>query len=232
MDIMDRNKLLLYKEKNGVKDRVPLALTFSNKLPDVQKIVHHRLPVLYRSMKMKEVFDKPPMTSYRRDANLRDILVHSKHAKMFKDTPQLCQNKCAVCKHILLDQQYNCRGKDYHFTEKITCKSQNLVYGIKCIVCNAIVYVGETGTTVYERVQNHLSCIRTKKDNPVANHFNQFNHSNDSLQVVVLECIRKCDIHLRKIRESFWIQKLHTLYPDGLNHNMGIGDGTRSSKLK
>ena len=38
------------------------------------------------------------------------------------------------------------------------------------------------------------------------------------------------DIFLRKIRESFWIDKLNTIHPHGLNQNNGIGDGIKSSK--
>ena len=45
--------------------------------------------------------------------------------------------------------------------------------------------------------------------------------------IVGIEKIKQLDIHMRKIRESFWIAKLQTLYPGGLNQNLGIGDGTR-----
>ena len=90
-----------------------------------------------------------------------------------------------------------------------------------------MVYVGETGTTVYERWQNHLSTVRRRTDNPVSRHFNTTNHDIEAMEVIGLEILRKKDIHLRKIRETFWINKLETIHPKGLNMNYGIGDGIR-----
>ena len=51
------------------------------------------------------------------------------------------------------------------------------------------------------------------------------------MEIVGLEKNKVNDIHLRKIRESFWIKKLKTQHPDGLNQNGGIGDGIRGSYL-
>ena len=114
-------------------------------------------------------------------------------------------------------------GKAYYFNDKIDCKSNNLIYGIYCNVCQCIVYVGETGTTLYERFQNHLCTVRKEKDEPIPNHFNQINHKLSDLRIVGIQKIRSKDIHYRKIRETFWIGKLGTLQPRGLNQNMGVG---------
>jgi len=92
-------------------------------------------------------------------------------------------------------------------------------------------YVGETGTTLYERCQNHISSIRRHTDQPVAVHFNLAAHTVNSLEIFCLENLKKEDIHLRKIRESFWITKLKTIHPFGLNMNYGVGDGIRSKSV-
>ena len=93
-------------------------------------------------------------------------------------------------------------------------------------------YVGETGTTVYQRFQNHLSTIKRRNPNPITDHFTGPSHTHEDLKIVGLEQIKTNDIHLRKIRESFWINKLQTLSPKGLNQNLGIGDGIRGSKTE
>ena len=65
------------------------------------------------------------------------------------------------------------------------------------------------------------------KDDPVANHFREGEHMLKDVKIVGLEKMKTRDIHFRKVRESFWIQKLNTLAPKGINQNLGIGDCTR-----
>ena len=88
-------------------------------------------------------------------------------------------------------------------------------------------YIGETGTTLYERMANHISTIRNQKNDPIPQHFSSDGHSVADLEWLGIEKLRRNDIHLRKIRESFWIKKLETLEPKGLNQNGGIGDQDR-----
>ena len=64
-------------------DRVPLVLTYSKGLPHVREIIKKKMTVLQRSEKMKKGFIKPPILAFRRDKNLKDILVHKKHNSMF-----------------------------------------------------------------------------------------------------------------------------------------------------
>ena len=47
----------------------------------------------------------------------------------------------------------------------MTCKTTNLIYAIYCNKCETIVYVGETGTTLYERFQ-HLLAIKKENIQP------------------------------------------------------------------
>ena len=228
----ERTSLLEYKNNDSNEDRIPLTLTFNNTLPNIQKIVHNRLNVLHRSDKMKSIFPMAPIAAFRRDANLEDILVHSKHNKMFeKDRVSKCIKKCAICKFITDETIHQVKDVRFVFNDKICCKSTNVVYGIQCDKCAKIVYVGETGTTIYERFQNHVSSIKRGIDHPVSDHFNLSNHSIDHLRIVCVEKITKNDIHYRKIRESFWINKLGTMFPNGINRNIGIGDGIRGSSL-
>ena len=80
-------------------------------------------------------------------------------------------------------------------------------------------------------MSNHLSAIRHHKEDPVPQHFSSDGHSLKDFRWQGIEKIRCQDIHMRKIRESFWINKLNTLEPSGLNQNGGIGDKDRGIVL-
>jgi hypothetical protein len=52
----------------------------------------------------------------------------------------------------------------------------------------------------------NFSKIRTlKKDNPVAKHFLQNNHTKDNLKVIGIEKVLGTEIY-RKVKESFWMK--------------------------
>ena len=69
-----------YKPKTSEDDsRVPFVVTYGSNLPNTQDILHKRMAIMNRSTRMREIFNKPPITAFRRDANIGDILVHAKH---------------------------------------------------------------------------------------------------------------------------------------------------------
>jgi hypothetical protein len=51
------------------------------------------MKILNQSDKMKKVFNQPPIVSFRRDKNIKDILVHRKHNLQFYNK----QNRCKRC---------------------------------------------------------------------------------------------------------------------------------------
>ena len=229
VDHMDREDVLNYrkKERSTDKPRIPLVVTYGNYLPNIQRIVHERMNILHRSKRLKEVFPLPTVTAYRRDANLQDILVHSKYRKIFskeKEGTNICGRSCAICKFIKVSQKYDDnKGTTYIFKDSINCKTSNCIYGIFCKVCDSIVYVGETGTTLYERFQNHISTIKRCHNDGIPDHFNGDKHQLSDLQILGIEKIYNRDTHFRKVRESFWIKKMNTIHPFGLNKNLGLG---------
>ena len=234
VDNLDRSSLLQYKKKGKEPRRVPLILTYGQYLPSVPSVLYQRKKILERSERLKKVFRQPPMAAYRRDANLQDILVHGKHRKMFEKTgkpgTQQCGKSCAICRHMHeTNTNEVTEAKNMRFLDRIDCKSSNIIYGIPCKHCKKVVYVGETGTTLYERFSNHISSIRRNKDEPIANHFNGQGHKIDDLKILGIEGLHQNNIHQRKIRESFWILllKLNTISPQGLNQNKGVGDQDR-----
>ena len=83
MDNLDREYLLQYNTKKQ-NNRVPLVITYSKALPNIHEILKKNMKILYNSeKKMKRIFDEPPIVSYKRDNNIKDILVHRKHNLQF-----------------------------------------------------------------------------------------------------------------------------------------------------
>ena len=67
VDKLDRLELLKNKNRNDKNaERVRLVVTYSNLLPDVHGIIKKHTDVLYRSTKMKDIFQEPPMVAFRR----------------------------------------------------------------------------------------------------------------------------------------------------------------------
>ena len=79
-------------------------------------------------------------------------------------------------------------------------------------------YVGETKTTLYKRHVQNFSRINNNKDlDDLTYHFTKNNqHSVHEYSIIGIEKIYKEDSY-RKTREQFWIHKLRTLKPFGLN---------------
>jgi hypothetical protein len=82
--------------------------------------------------------------------------------------------------------------------------------------------VGKTTTSLYTRFANHKSDIKqhgtTKSKNlPMGRHFNLPNHSFDDVSIQGIEQIRNKNESIILKRESFWMLKLQTLTPKGIN---------------
>jgi hypothetical protein len=93
-----------------------------------------------------------------------------------------------------------------------------VVYGIGCVKCDRVVYVGETGRELRERVDEHLRDIRLfYRDKPVASHFNTNGHTAADVKVEVLERLYEQSKTLRVLKETQWIDRLDTRYPSGVN---------------
>ncbi len=112
---------------------------------------------------------------------------------------------------------------EYPVIGKLTCESTNLIYLIECTKCNEF-YVGETSTTLRQRLTSHLGDIRNEiNSKPIPEHFNDFHHDiNQDMVVYPIEQIleqgskEKNKILRRKI-EFKWMEALKTMYPNGMN---------------
>ena len=133
-----------------------------------------------------------------------------------KITP--CLNTlCKLCTIIISSDTFSSHitKKSYPINHDMNCNSTNVIYLINCKKCGKQ-YVGETSRKLKDRVNNHRSDIKHKKNTAIALHFNNIQHSYKDFSILPIENI--IDNTLRRTQESFWIKELNTKYPFGINH--------------
>ncbi|KAL8610653.1 hypothetical protein ACOMHN_047222 [Nucella lapillus] len=103
--------------------------------------------------------------------------------------------------------------------DDIISTSKNIIYILWCSKCNFTQYVGETKTTLKHRFYKHYADIHRNTGTHVTNHFCQPGHSDSSLKCMPIEQLLSSpeDTSRRRRREFFWMTKLRSIYPLGLN---------------
>jgi len=191
----------------------------------------------HRICSHKEDFDNACTTLFR---TLKDRGYSSRFLRTIKnDTLQTMGPKgiskkcdkqnCLTCPYLVTTDRVTTRTNNTVFLkDSMNCQSTNVIYLIKCSNCH-IMYVGESQRTLHLRFTEHRSKTNTKKDCPVANHFNNVCPNLSYLQITPLEIVPRTvldtfmglidmkDLRLLWRREQFWINKLKTLEPFGLN---------------
>jgi hypothetical protein len=149
----------------------------------------------------------------RINAELLNICDSMRNAKL-RDKPIHHNCNCEICKktwhtETITDQ----RGTNFRLIP-FNCQKKNVIYIIHCDLCN-INYVGLTTQKLKQRIMNHISNIRTKKNTSVSRHFNQPCHrSEDHLKIAIIdESYSSSNLH---IREGLWMSMLGTV-TNGIN---------------
>ena len=153
-------------------------------------------------------------------------LVPVRTATTHTDVPQPvsgCQHcghpKCKACSFVVDSTTVTStsNGNLFSIRGPITCRSCNVVYLITCNRCH-LQYVGETGRCLADRLNDHLSCVRTNKPTPVGLHFNLAGHCLRDLTIQGIEALGdSSDAHYRRVKEQVWTILMGTVSPLGLN---------------
>ena len=216
VDSQKRETLLEPKPKSAKQSRVPLVMTFSKLLPDARNILRKHSKVLYRSDRMKGVFDELPILAYRRDKNLCDVLVHSKTARLVGSGSDGSKGSCKVCQALHEDEVLDAVGNQaYQPLSKPACTLRNVVYALLCEPCRKTVYVGETERSVKERIGEHLRDVMNQTEKTIMRHFS--GHTVEDVRFVVLQCLGKEGIAYKQLVEEKWIVRMGTKIPSGCN---------------
>ena len=218
-----RHTTMQYKHKTK-QTRVPFVITHNPINPPLRQWLKQKLHVLHDSTRMLKAVPVEPVVGERNSKSLRNILmpsslppvsVPSNEAGCFK-----CNKKCIICtQHLKETKTFSSSRTSESFTirEKFNCDSQNIIYMLYCDKCEHNQYVGETKNSLKVRFYQHRSNINKNTGTLVTQHFNSPNHSLANMKCIVLERVHGIDHNSRLKRERFWMEKLQTLFPLGLN---------------
>ena len=163
-----------------------------------------------------------PVVAYKRPKNLQDCLTNSalNIPKERSETTKCNRRRCSHCKSIIEGTNFTNTNTNETFELRFsgTCASNDMIYLITCKKCK-MQYVGQTHQLLSMRMNSHKFNIRNMDDpnfsTNVAIHFNSDEHSVEDFRCMPID--RVSDKMQRLLKETYWIHKLDTLYPKGLN---------------
>eukprot|EP00745_Piridium_sociabile_P015908 TRINITY_DN23717_c1_g1_i4.p1 TRINITY_DN23717_c1_g1~~TRINITY_DN23717_c1_g1_i4.p1 ORF type:complete len:920 (-),score=175.07 TRINITY_DN23717_c1_g1_i4:31-2790(-) len=203
--------------------RVPMVVTHNPRNPPLRKYLRDSLPTLHQSARMRKVTLEPPILGERNSRSLRDWLMPSAPPDLPCEVNpgcHRCSKTCAACRlHLMETTGFSSdrTGERFTIRQNLGCESTNIIYLLSCNLCRHAQYVGETKNTVSVRFTLHRSHIRHNIGTPVTEHFNLAGHSCENVRCIILEQVFVQSKEARLRREKFWMNKLKTIAPLGLN---------------
>ena len=239
-DVLLKPRSLNYNSKKDKNFVVPWIVTYGPGFEESKKCAKEVNEMLKLSDTWKDDEKKVLQVVPRRAPNLEDILFKRKATALFC-TSELGTHKCGS-KHgcqtcLLVSNTTYLHHKNNKFkTAGGDCKSFNLIYCFQCKLCEML-YVGKTTDSLHERVNGHRSkfygvLTRGAKaedfvdDEQILGIHLVHGHgmkSRDDFNVSYkLHILAYSNPSSIRSSEQFWIDKLKTLTPFGLNQNCSI----------
>jgi hypothetical protein len=194
--------------------KIPFVTTFHPHVSRIYKILKNNWPILSST---SNIFNDSPLLSFRRNPNLRNLLVRSKfsNSEEIPGTFQCHRARCLTCEHTSSTTSVHGPKGHHNIKNTFTCISSNIVYALQCLQCGKL-YIGETKRRLGDRFTEHRrDIIKNRSTSPVAQHFNLRSHSLDDISVLgLMQCSSDAQ---RKRQEMRLIHQLGTLDPSGLN---------------
>ena len=230
-----QDELLEIKHKS--EKTTPVMVTnYNPENPNIRNMINRNWNIISNSTDCGHIFQEKPIVGFRKLPNLREMLTKAKirypppNIEKPVTIPKVCTRlgRCTYCPKIKKLDKVKCNFTDTLIPTKnlpkfVTCEISNIIYIIHCTKCNKD-YVGETGREFRKRMYEHRLSVMKPKDTrqtPVSRHFTSENHNHTHMQFSVLEwCTPKFESKAtgkRRRVEMYWIFKLHSLTPLGIN---------------
>ena len=133
------------------------------------------------------------------------------------------------CKQVNITATFASKqsNKIFDIYHSLNFKSKYVIYLLECSICK-IQYVVKSQTPFHIRLNNHRKYIKDQGAVPACKDSNSPNHNfNAHGKLTIIEQLRKITSSSTdalkerlKQRENFWIKKLKTLTPEGLNQEL------------
>ena len=223
---LSQDQALQSPENNRDKNIIPFVVEYNPSLPKIGLIINKYWDLLQLSQKdsVKNVHAYKPILAFKRPRNLRDFLVHSSFNDTLTHFSQSCnRRRCSHCKNIVKSDVCTSSRTQNSFNLRFStdCTSQNVIYLIECKRCN-MQYVGQTNQQVSKRMNSHRFDINNFDSqgyaSNVALHFNSYPHSIADFSFLPIDVVK--DEMTRLCKETYWIHKLDTLHPKGMNSKL------------
>ena len=206
----------------------------------MRKIINKHWNVLQINPKLQETFQNNPFVAFKRNKNLQEIIgghtikngkVSKAHSKNRKGKSEPCNTSkpSLCCKQVIDASTFRSYQTQQLYTifHKLNYKSKFIIYLMECASCK-VQYVGQAETAFNIRLNNHRKNVNNPKSIPADLYFRKLGHSFDLhakfTLIEQLSNIRTTEKDTLKFRlkrwEDFWIQKLKTLTPKGLNQEL------------
>ena len=173
--------------------------------------------------------------TFRRNKNLRDMLGGMKlenNRRIVKRKPKsgycgpcLRQVGNICCKHIISCKSFRSATtcEVFDINHRVNCKTEKGIYLESCLLCVFIQYIGKFETAWNERLYNHRKDAKKVKSIPFDEHFRLPGHDfSNHARFIIIEALNRTtdkvtDRKILKEREDYWISRLKTHSPTGLN---------------
>ena len=96
----------------------------------------------------------PPLTAFRRQDNLRSLIIRAKVPEQAKPYPvrklkgmHKCGKSCTACPYIMTTKTIKIDNREFwSINKKVSCETSNVIYMIECQKngCKEKRYIGET----------------------------------------------------------------------------------------
>ena len=163
-----------------------------------------------------------PMVAYCRPPSLKVLLVRGmvkNRGTHYEGNCQCLHPHCKRCKHLKTDAKFGSMviGKTFRMLATVTRRTRSVIYLIQCSQCKKQ-YAGKTENSLHIRLNGHRSDTKNHWiEKPVAAHFNSVGHPMEDLQSMIAEKIHRENVVHRRRKESYWINILRSMAPDGMN---------------
>ena len=202
--------------------RIPFVLTWHHKFHGIGKVLHQNyFQMIKDHPHLKSTFPEPPLLSFRRNKNLKDIHVHSSPQSFtqYNKTVPCNHQSCLLCQSMSNTDTVKSPKSGLSFkTKGGNCCKSNIVYAAECTKHNQL-HIGFSMLELHLHFNNHRSEMNSGKIT-----CELFKHFHDNgcdfrkdLRVYILEDNLPLSKTSCELRENHWILKLKTKEPFGMN---------------
>ena len=139
-----RHSVLQYQDSSTyINRRISLVLTYHPTNIQVKNVIFENYPIISTNNETRDIFDQPPLLSWKKDNKLQHLLVSSATSQPSGSNQPCNRPRCKTCKYITDTKAVSCHKSKFSVTDTFTCTSTNSIYCIQCLTLNKL-YIEET----------------------------------------------------------------------------------------